>query len=173
MKKHVIAGAASLALAALPVFGAFATDPAAVVDTLTVTVDEACTFDHDGSSGSYTKAMSAGQLDANFATSTFKAMCNNGKGYTVGAVFTSLTHTSNGGDPITYSATTPTAGSGTWTASVSGSNIAATNGTLLNTNEQDPSGGTSRTVTYKVSLHNDQAQGTYRGTATYTLTQKS
>lgn len=173
MKKTFIVGAASLAFAALPVVGAFASDPAAVVDTLTVTVDESCTFDHDGSSGSYTKSMSAGQLDANFATSTFKATCNNGKGYTVGAAFTSLAHTSNGGDAITYSATTPTAGSGTWTASVSDTNIAASNGTLLNTTEQDPAGGTSRTVTYKVSTHNDQAQGTYRGTATYTLTQKS
>ena len=67
MKKTFIVGAASLAFAALPVVGAFASDPAAVVDTLTVTVDESCTFDHDGSSGSYTKSMTAGQLDPNFA----------------------------------------------------------------------------------------------------------
>ena len=174
MKKQLIAGAASLALAAMPVVGAFATDPADVVDTLTVTVDESCTFDHDGTGGSYTKAMEPGALDSEFATSSFKAMCNNGKGYTVSAEFTSLAHLSNAGDAITYSASDPSAGSGTWTAQISGgANIAASNGVLLNTSTQDPAAGTSVTVIYKVGLHSDQAQGTYRGTATYTLTQKS
>ena len=174
MKKQLIAGAASLALAAMPVVGAFAADPAEVVDTLTVTVDESCTFDHDGTGGAYTKAMEPGALDTAFATSSFKAMCNNGAGYTVSAVFTSLAHTGNAGDAITYSAETPTAGSGTWTAQIDGgANIAATNGVLLNTNSQDPAAGTPVTVIYKVSLNDDQAQGTYRGTATYTLTQKS
>ena len=174
MKKQLIAGAASLALAAMPVVGAFAADPAEVVDTLTVTVDESCTFDHDGTGGSYTKAMEPGALDSAFATSSFKAMCNNGAGYTVSAVFTSLAHLTNAGTAITYSAETPTAGSGTWTAQIEGgANIAATNGVLMNTNQQDPVGGTTATVIYKVSLNDDQAQGTYRGTATYTLTQKS
>ena len=174
MKKTLIAGAASLALAAMPVVGAFAADPAAVIDTLTVTVDEACTFNHDGSSGSYTKALEPGELDENFATSTFKSMCNNGKGYTVGVVFTNLAHLDNAGASIVYSATTPTAGSGTWTAQVQGgSNIAASGGVLIDTNTQDPAEGTVAAVVYKVSLRNDQAQGTYRGTATYTLTQKS
>ena len=105
--------------------------------------------------------------------STLKAACNNGKGYTIGAEFTSLAHTGNAGEAIAYSATTPTAGSGTWTATVDSSNIAATNGTIANTSTQDPAGGSTYTVNYTVSLHNDQAQGTYRGTATYTLTQKS
>ena len=174
MKKTLIAGAASLALAVMPVVGAFAADPAAVVDTLTVTVDEACTFDHDGTSGSYTKAIEPGELDTAFATSSFLSMCNNGKGYTVSAEFTALNHLSSAGDAITYSATTPTAGSGTWTAQIQGgSNIAATSGILINTDSQDPSGGTPVVVIYKVSLHDDQAQGTYRGTATYTLAQKS
>lgn len=174
MKKTLIAGAASLVLAAMPVVGAFAADPAAVIDTLTVTVDEACTFDHNGTSGSYTKALEPGELDTAFATSTFKSMCNNGKGYVVNVVFTDLAHLSNDGDPIEYSATTPTAGSGTWTAQIQGgSNIAASGGVLMNTNTQDPAEGTVASVIYKVSLHDDQAQGTYRGTATYTLVQNS
>ena len=175
MKKSIVAGAASLVLAAMPVVGVFADDPAAVVDTLTVTVNESCTFEHDGSaSGAFTHEMTAGALNANFGSSTLKAACNNGKGYTIGAVFTSLAHTGNAGEAITYSVDTPTAGSGTWTAQIGdGANIAATNGTLANTNTQDPSGGSTYTVNYKVSLHDDQAQGTYRGTATYTLTQKS
>ena len=174
MKKQLIAGAASLALAAMPVVGAFAADPAEVVDTLTVTVDESCTFDHDGTGGSYTKAMEPGALDPAFATSSFKAMCNNGNGYTVSAVFTSLAHTGNAGTAITYSAEDPVANGGTWTAQIEGgTNIAANDGVLMNTNTQDPVGGTTATVIYKVSLNADQAQGTYRGTATYTLTQKS
>ena len=173
MKKSIIAGAASLALAAMPVVGVFAENPADVVDTLTVTVNESCTFEHKSGDGSYTHAMAANALNAEFGTSTFTSACNNGKGYTIGAVFTSLAHTGNAGEAIAYSATTPTAGSGTWTASVNSSNIAATEGTIANTNTQDPAAGSTYTVLYKVSLHDDQAQGTYTGTATYTLTQKS
>ena len=174
MKKSIVASAASLVLAAMPVVGVFAADPEAVVDTLTVTVNESCTFEHDtGNNGSFTHAMTAGSLNDNFGSSTLKAACNNGKGYTIGAVFTSLAHTGNAGEAIAYSATTPTAGSGTWTASVNSSNIAATDGTIANTNTQDPAAGSTYTVLYKVSLHDDQAQGTYTGTATYTLAQKS
>ena len=175
MKKSIVAGAASLVLAAMPVVGVFAANPAAVVDTLTVTVNESCTFEHaTGNSGSFTKSMAAGALDDNFGSSEFTVACNNGKGYTIGAVFTSLT---DSGHPsvsaIAYSATTPTAGSGTWTATVNSSNIAATGGSIADTSTQDPAAGSTYTVNYTVSTHNDQAQGTYTGTATYTLTQKS
>ncbi len=47
MKKSLIAGAgaAAFAFAALPFAGVFADDPASVVDTLTVTVNESCTFE--------------------------------------------------------------------------------------------------------------------------------
>lgn len=174
MKKSIVAGAASLVLAAMPVVGVFATDPADVVDTLTVTVNESCNFNHDtGNTGSFSKNMVAGALDPSFGSSTLKAACNNGKGYTINAEFTSLAHQGNAGEAIEYSATTPTEGSGTWTAAVNSSNIAATNGTIANTSTQDPAAGSTYTVLYKVSLHNDQAQGTYQGTATYTLVQKT
>ena len=173
MKKSIVAGAASLVLAAMPVVGVFATNPAAVVDTLTVTVNESCTFEHGtGNSGSFTKSMAAGALDTAFGESVFTSACNNGLGYDINAVFTSLAHTAGNGAAIAYSATTPTAGSGTWTATVSGSNIAASGGKLMNTSAPDTSAGTSATVTYKVSTQSDIAQGTYTGTATYTLTQK-
>lgn len=174
MKKTLIAGAASFALAAMPVIGVFATDPAAVVDTLTVTVNESCTFARDtGGSNEFTHAMTAGEYKDDFGSNTFKANCNNGKGYTINAAFTSLTNTADATkSPIAYSATTPSANTGTWTASTGpDSNIPATNGTLASRTSQDPAGGSTYTVTYKVSLHNDQAQGTYTGKATYTLTQ--
>lgn len=172
MKKTLIAGAASFALAAMPVIGVFAADPAPVVDTLTVTVNESCTFELKTGNANITKAMEAGALDASFGTNTFETKCNNGKGYTIGAVFTNLAHTGNAGEAIAYSTTTPTAGSGTWTANNGVDNI-ANNGNLASTNTQDPAAGSTYSVTYKVSLHNDQAQGTYRGTATYTLVQNT
>ena len=141
MKKLIIAGSASLALAAMPMVGVFAADPAALTDTLKITVNESCTFEHKSGDGSYTHAMAANALNAEFGTSTFTSACNNGKGYDINAVFTSLAHTGNAGDAIAYSATTPTAGSGTWTATVSSSNIAATNGKLATRGTQDPAGG--------------------------------
>ena len=173
MKKSIVAGAASLVLAAMPVVGVFADNPAAVVDTLTVTVNESCTFTRTTGDGQYTQSMAAGALKTDFGSSTFTSACNNGKGYDINAVFTSLAHTQNAGTAITYSATTPTAGSGTWTASVSSSNIAATGGKLGEQSTQDPAGGRTYQVDYAVSLNDDQAQGTYRGTATYTLVQKT
>lgn len=173
MKKSIVVGAASLVLAAMPVVGVFADNPNPVVDTLTVTVNESCTFEHKSGDGSYTHAMAAGALNNEFGTSTFTSACNNGKGYDINAVFTSLTHQGNAGEAIAYSATTPTAGSGTWTATVSSSNIAETNGKLGFRTSQDPAGGSEYSVSYTVSTHNDQAQGTYKGTATYTLVQKT
>ena len=173
MKKSIVAGAASLVLAAMPVVGVFATDPAAVVDTLTVTVNESCTFTRTDGSNNYTNAMAANALNTTFGESTFTSACNNGKGYDITAEFTSLSHTGNAGEAITYAASTPTAGSGTWTAAVGGSSIAATSGVLGSKNTQDPAGGSTYTVVYKVSTHDDQAQGTYTGTATYTLVQKT
>lgn len=78
MKKSLIAtGAASLALAAMPVVGAFAVQTS-VTDTLTVTVDESCTIINDVSSGvdtgtpttanAYTLSMAAGELRSDIGT---------------------------------------------------------------------------------------------------------
>ena len=173
MKKSIVAGAASLVLAAMPVVGVFAADPAAVEDTLTVNVNESCNFQRTTGNGNYTQTMSAGALNSSFGSSTFTAACNNGLGYDINAVFTSLSHTGNKGEAITYSVTTPTAGSGTWTATVGSQNIAETGGKLASRATQDPAGGSTYTVNYTVSTHDDQAQGTYTGTATYTLVQKT
>ena len=170
MKKTLIAGAASFALAAMPVIGVFAVDP--VVDTLTVTVAESCTFTHTSGDGQFTHTMNAGALDSAFGTSSFTAQCNNGAGYSIGAAFTSLIKTGGAANRnIAYSETDPTAGSGTWTAFNGTANILATGGVLGQRSTQDPQGGSTYSVTYKVSTFDDQPQGTYTGTATYTLTQ--
>ena len=172
MKKTLIAGAASFALATMPVIGVFAlTNPAAIVDTLTVTVTESCNFEREGTAAELTKTMQADELNSSFGTNSFKASCNNGKGYNIGAVFTDLTHTGSAGEAIEYKNTDPTKGSGSWTAVVDSANLPKTGGYLGQRDSQDPAGGSVYTVSYKVSTHEDQAQGTYTGTATYTLVQ--
>lgn len=172
MKKTLIAGAASLALAAMPVVGVFAADPEPVVDNITITVSETCTLTRTSGNGNYTATMSTNALNASVGSSTFKAVCNNASGFSVGAVPTALSGT---GEAITYSATTPTAGSGTWTATkteVAG-NIAASSGVLMSTNSTTSAEGLTETVTYQVSTRANQAKGDYSGTMTYTLTQNS
>ena len=176
MKKSLILGATSLVLAATPVFGVFAAtgDPAAVVDNLSVSITEVCTFERTTGNGNYTNSMTAGALNANFGSSTFKAICNADDGYSVAAVFTALTGSVAGS--IAYSATTPTAGSGTWTAALGASsstnNMAASGAKLIDKSAADTASGTTQQVTYKVSTQATIAQGSYTGTAKYTLTQK-
>jgi hypothetical protein len=48
MKKALIAGAASVALAAMPVVGAFAATSNSFTDTLNVTVNGGCTLEETG-----------------------------------------------------------------------------------------------------------------------------
>ena len=173
MKKTLIAGAASLAFAATPVFGVFATNPAALTDTLQVTVAVSCTFSRTTGEGTYSKTMTANQLDTEFGSSTFTSHCNNGKGYTITPTFNSLTF-SGATSPITYSTTTPTAGSGTWTATLGTATTNLTSGTALATqSSQDPSAGRTYTINYKVGLLNNQPKGTYTGTASYQLAMAS
>lgn len=170
MKKSLVAGAAAFAMAALPAVGVFAADPAPIVDTLTVTVDEACTFERgDTGDGNYTKALELGQLDSAFASSNFVVICNNATGYKVNAAFTAL---AGPGEAINYSQTTPVAGSGTWTANNGATdNLAATDAVLMENTGVTSAAGDTATVNYKVSVRANQGKGTYRGTATYTLVQ--
>lgn len=174
MKKGLIISVASFALAAMPIMGVFAADPSAVVDNLSVTVDEICTFTRTTGNGNYTNTMAASAVNNSFGTSTFTAVCNAGSGYTVAAVFTALTGSVSGSIP--YAASAPSAGTNRWTAvkgaSSSTTYIAASNGTLMDTSGPDTSTGTVQQVSYKVSTASNIAQGSYTGTATYTLSQK-
>ena len=174
MKKSLIVSVASLALAAMPIMGVFAADPSAVVDNLSVTVDEICTFTRTTGNGNYTNTMAANAVNNNFGTSTFTAVCNAGSGYTVAAVFTALNGSVSGSIP--YAASATSAGTNRWTAvkgaSSSTTYIAASNGTLMDTSGPDTSTGTVQQVTYKVSTATNIAQGSYTGTAKYTLSQK-
>ena len=188
MKKTLIAGAASVVLAAMPVVGVFAaqaSDPQAVIDTLTVNVNGECTFARTNGTGTYTQTMAANALNDNFGSSTFTSHCNNGTGYKVTLTATDLAY-ANGAN-ITYATgdATPTAGSGTWvayrSAATGGSTVTSYNtagniaagGYAYETNAADGAVDSSFTVVYKVSTHSIQEQGSYVGTATYTLAQNA
>lgn len=174
MKKLAIAGA-SLALAAMPVVGVFAADNISLEDSLTITVSDNCAFTRESGTGSYTASMAPNDLNASVGSSQYKVVCNNAKGYSVGAVFTGLTGNQTTPETITYSATTPTAGSGTWTAAktVSAGNIAPSGGVLMSNEGTTSASGDTETVTYKVSTTSTQAAGSYTGKATYTFVQAS
>jgi len=169
MKKMAIVGA-SLVFAALPVVGVFAADPEPVIDNITITVDESCTLTRTTGGGNYTASMQTNALNPSVGSSTFTAICNNATGFSVSATPTALT---GPGEAINYSATTPTAGSGTWTGTKStvAGNIAATSGVLMTASAPTAAAGQTETVTYQVSTRPDQAKGSYTGTMTYALTQ--
>ena len=178
MKKSIkiaTLGVAALGFAAAPVLGASAADNVELKDELTITVSDNCAFTRTSGTGSYSATMTPNALNESVGTSSYKVICNNSKGYSVGAVFTGLTGDQDTPSIISYSATTPTAGSGTWTAAkttVSG-NIAAENGTLMSNSGATSAAGDTETVTYKVSTTTTQAQGSYEGDATYKFVQAS
>ena len=177
MKKLIIAGATSVALAAMPVVGVFAADPGALTDTLKISVNESCSFERGaGGQSEFQKTMAAGEIDDSFGSNTFTSKCNNGLGYTVTGDFSDITEDDGHGTAITYGTTTPDSSNlGIWTAyksTATAGNI-TNHSSILNTSAADPAGGTSFSVTYKVGLHDNQEEGTYTGTAKYTLTQKS
>lgn len=171
MKKILTIGAISAGIVALPMVGAFAAcDP--LTDTINLTVTETCNFTRTTGNGTYSATMQVNKLNSSVGTSTFKAVCNSSSGFSVSAVPTSISGT---GAAITYSANTPSAGGGTWTAynSTANANIAATSGTLMTSSGPTDGDGLSATVVYKVSTRNNQAKGAYSGTITYTLSQSS
>ncbi len=186
MKKALVMGVASVALAAMPVVGVFAVqapDPDAFTDTIEITVEGSCTWSRSTGDGTYEATIAAGGTNNNVGTSTFTSSCNNGTGYTVTGDFTSLAHTTGDGTPITFSDENIAANSGTWNAYRSGVTGGVTHtdysaaanltddGIVYKTTGADTATASSFTVVYKVATHAIQSQGLYRGTATYTLAQ--
>ena len=177
MKKSLIAGAgiAALSLAVVPFAGVFAGDITTMKDTINVTIADACTF--DTASHSYTKTMTANTADT-IGTTTMKVTCNNAKGYAVEGTFTDLTGPAkaSGNETITYGADAAVAaGDGKWNATVASatSPLAKSSAAVTSKNTMSAAGGDSTTITYKAGTTNNQAAGTYTGTATYTLTKNS
>lgn len=192
MKKTLIAaGASAVALAAMPIVGAFATDITKVTDTLTVTINPICTFNAQQgvdsqnaafATNGYSKTMTANEYEDEFGVTTLTVTCNNAKGYTVSSTMNNLVgpaKATSGNETITYSTDDlNAAGSGAYSAGFSkviNGAAAVTgqvpqSGTLMTSTVMTPAGGDTATITYKVSTTNNQAAGTYTGTAVYTLT---
>jgi hypothetical protein len=178
MKKSIIAaGAASIALAAMPVLGVFATDDGSVVDTFELTLSNYCIFVDDAATDhEYEDTMTAGVLWTS-PTDTDPMVITCSQAYTLTPEFTDLADSNlSAGTEITYvtSAAEATAGSQKWSASYAktgdgtdGSGVfqhqTAINGAATT------SEGHTYTVTYKVGPAAAQPAGTYEGSATYTL----
>ena len=170
----------SVALAGLPLVNSLAVTE--LQDTIQASVAESCTLERTVGDGNYSATVQAGTVYSPFVTSTYKVICNNATGFTVDAVFTKLSGT---GEAITYGNVTPDATHlGIWTAytSFNSANIAGTwqaasstytGGVLMSANSVTAAAGQTATVTYKIGIRDNQAAGTYTGTATYTLNQNS
>ena len=150
MKKSIIAaGAASVALAAMPVVGAFAASTGGpFTDTLVVNIDNACTFSRgapahtDGdvntggtvATGSWgtttatpdtvTGTLAPGEYDSDFGSSAFNVICNNENGWKVTAAATALTGTTTTTENIPLG--TPAADIAAWNYTSSSSDTAIT-----------------------------------------------
>ena len=187
MKKALIAGAASLAMAAMPVVGVFAVDQ---TDTLRVTIDSSCSMSniaHDNgdntvgtwSGDTLSGTLNAGAYDANFGSTSMTVICNNSAGWEVTATTSDLVNAKS--DKISPLASLAAGTTGyNWTVSQAdgagltiptGAQGAAAEGSVAKYNKPTDGNGKTFTVTYGISLAADVAAGTYSGTVAYTLNQ--
>lgn len=169
-----ILGASAVSLSILMLSGSAmaASNPTAVVDNLSVNVEEICTFTRTVGTGSISKTMTANKGATGMGGSTFTAICNADSGYSVAATFTAL---SGGSGSATFAYSTPSKGYNRYSAYLGGSSSTTrvdAGGNIIDTSEADDSTGTSQEIYYKCSTASDVPYGTYTGTATYTLTQK-
>ncbi len=144
-KKLITAGAASLAVAAMPMVGVFAvTDVVSVADTLQITVSPACSINGETTMGAttddqtYTATLLNGAIanltNGSGTTHAFEVICNNNAGWKVTAGAPSnLTppseHTTNAHVISYQAAALPEANSqpeGQWSATVTGTVVPAT-----------------------------------------------
>lgn len=184
MKKTLIISMASVAVAMTPVVGVFAANPSPLTDTINITVSENCSL--ASSASTFTQSMAPGATNNNFGSSTLTAICNNASGFKVQASFTAFTDQRSSGTKgtnISYSTAAPvnTASAATWTAVLGAasstvyikpsSDSSPTN--ILNESSVTSASGVTAQVSYKVATATNQAKGTYKATATYTLTQNS
>ena len=186
MKKSLIAtGAASLALAAMPVLGAFAD----VTDTVVLTINSSCSVGQSSATGGGGKTIEQTAVNNHLYTwdadgtqgGTIKVTCNDAGGWQVKAVgsstgspVTSMAGT-NGGTSIA----TGTAESGTtsnWMFKVAGTGAASsyTNWAAIPATATVVASGTgaisegSINTGYQVWVSATQPAGTYTGKVTYT-----
>ena len=173
MKKLVIAGA-SVALAAMPVLGAFAATSVTTQDTISVTVPHGCTVNDTERT---TKTAAFGEVAPGAdgtAQSTSAMVINCNKAWTVTPSTEGLTSAS--GTTI-LSAAANAKGSQFKVALATSSTDGITNAFPSATGidgSKNVAGSAaasdlSITPTYSIHIGNQQEQGTYSGTVTYTI----
>lgn len=184
MKKTLMLAVASVACAALPAVGVFATDITTMTDTINITISQTCTF--DTASHSYTKSGAVANTLYTLGTTTMTVTCNKYNGYTVQGVMNSLSANSGSNTIGCKTNSEAAAGDGKYSAAVK----VRTNGTqatdptylcgttsskatIMSRTSNTASGGESTTIVYKVGTGANQAAGTYSGTVVYTLTAAS
>lgn len=183
MKKTLIAGAASLAVAAMPVAGVFAAGMTQT-DNLEVVITKNCAIDTvshaDGAAtwedGTLSKAIVAGNYEASFGSTEFTIICNNKDGWKVTAVADANLTTGSDNLPLLFSAISNASESGytvttsTSDATVSNTGIMASASQIVaQSSTPTVSAGAKFTSSYAVAVADGQAAGTYEGSVTYTL----
>ncbi len=187
MKKSMIAaGAASLALAAMPVLGVLA-DTTEVTDKLTLTVTPSCTYDSitpaaagTATGNSYSASTTANALVSFTAAgspatpTSLTVKCNDPDGYSITPTFTGLDLDGTPGAQSLAYGSNATAGSQTWTAYYSKNGGAATAFTASGSGaavlaDPNPSLNDTWAFSYKAGTGVNQAAGTYTGQAVYNL----
>ena len=185
MKKSLIAtGAASLALAAMPVLGAFAD----VTDTVVLTINSSCSVGQTSSTGGGGKTIEQTAVNNHLYTwdadgtqgGTIKVSCNDAGGWQVKAVGSSTgTNTSMAGTNGGTSIATGTAESGAtsnWMFKVAGTGASSsyTGWAAIPATAAVVASGTgaisegSINTGYQVWVSATQPAGTYTGRVTYT-----
>ena len=182
MKKSIIVtGAASLAVAAMPVVGVFA-DTTTVTDTVQVTINSACTITSSQAANTYSGTMTNGQLKSDFGSTTMTINCNDAAGWHVTAVGsgadatdkTAMNATSTGTDIAT--GTAQSGDTSNWAMKVTGTGATGfttfaavpSSATNVATGSGTVAAGTL-TTTYQVFISATQQADTYTGQVTYTL----
>lgn len=196
MKKSLIVGSASLALAAMPVVGVFATTQTeTITDTLEVTIETACDFlrwgeagnsasgitdgpDWDGETntpgnkvtGTYSATILPG-TDPVLGTSHFTAYCNAPGGYTVTVVTPGLSDGNSHTIAFSGTALNTTSGEGWTLTKGSGGLVTATGAVFMqNANSTYETAPDTETATYQVYTTSATLSGTYTGNVVYSFT---
>lgn len=190
MKKSIIAaGAASVALAAMPIvstFAAFSGGP--FVDQIQTEIAESCTFSrgttaHDA--GTWTTdsenankdilgavAITPAAAETSIGSSNYRVVCNDQDGYQVAINASALTLTSGKTAVHSWPYATAAAASGSyWRIASTGENVDLTATPGIVSKKTSAQDGKDFTITYYAFAETGQDAGTYSATATYTATQ--
>ncbi|MBR0467881.1 hypothetical protein IJJ53_03185 [Candidatus Saccharibacteria bacterium] len=199
MKKSlIVTGAASLAVAAMPIVGVFAADGTLTqTDTVVVTVDSACSLATSGSevtpdASTYKATIANGAYNTDITGSTFTITCNDTGGWKLNAIgagtatgdVTKMDASTNTDSDDIATGTTLDGSVSNWAFKVAkggsdAANITVTEGytnfSAVPASATKIAQGTSTAgnstiaATYGVGISSTQSAGTYTGKVTYTL----